>query len=64
MAKVKIKKKGAGFVIEGVLNYEDQVIEVEDIGDYSFEKIFYEFNGKVVKITIDIPDVEIMEIPE
>ena len=72
MAKSKVKKKNAGFVIEGVLNYDNENedgintsnVEVEDLGIYPFDKIFKQFQGKTVKITIDEPDEEIFEVPE
>lgn len=64
MAKSKVKKKGSGFVIEGVLDFENQQIEVEEIGNFPFDKIFREFDGKSIKITIDEPDEEIVKVPE
>lgn len=64
MAKSKVKIKNPGFVIEGTLNYDDKVIEVEELGNYPFDKIFDVFNSKYIKITIDEPDEEIVAIPE
>jgi hypothetical protein len=64
MAKSKVKRKNPGFVIEGTLNYEDKVVEIEELGNYPFDKIFKDFEGKYIKITIDEPDEEILAIPE
>lgn len=63
MAKSKVRKKNIGFVIEGIMNYEGKTIEVEEIGEYPFDKIFEQFDGRNVKITIDIPDTEIDCVP-
>lgn len=64
MAKSKVKKKNPGFVIEGILNYEDKNVEVDEIGEYPFDKIFKQFEGKLIKITIDEPDEDITSVPE
>jgi hypothetical protein len=64
MGKSKVKSTGKGFIIEGILNYDNKTIEVEEIGDYPFDKVFEQFNGKTVKLTIKEPDEEILSVPE
>ena len=64
MAKSKVLKKNQGFKIEGILDYKNKQIEVEDVGNYPFAKIFEQFEGKTIKVVIDIPDEEIFEVPE
>jgi len=64
MAKSKVKKTGQGFIIEGVMNYDDETLEVEELGEYPFDKIFKQFDGKLVKITVKEPDEDVVAIPE
>lgn len=64
MAKSKVRKKGLGFVIEGILDYENQNINVEEIGEFPFDKIFSQFDGRTITIKIDEPDTEIVKVPE
>ena len=64
MAKSKVLKKNQGFKIEGILDYKNKQVAVEDLGDYPFDKIFEQFDGKTIKVVIDIPDEEIFEVPE
>ena len=64
MAKSKVLKKNQGFKIEGILDYENSIIEVEGVGNYPFSKILKQFDGKTIRVVIDEPDEEIFEIPK
>lgn len=64
MAKSKVRRKGSGFVIEGVLDYKNLNINVEELGEFPFDKIFKSFDGRIITIKIDEPDTEIIQVPE
>jgi|GEM_PF-5285264 len=63
MAKSKVKKTGVGFVIEGILDFENQCLSVDEIGDFPLEAVFRQFDGKTIKIKVDEPDEEILSVP-
>ncbi|MCD3194772.1 hypothetical protein G8S49_06250 [Clostridium botulinum C] len=65
MAKSKVKKTGGSFVIEGILNYKDKTIEVEEMAEpFPFDKIFKEYDGEYIKLTVKESDEEILSVPE
>jgi hypothetical protein len=48
MGKSKVKKTGQGFVIEGVLDFQNNKMEVEDLGEYPLDNMLKPFDGKLI----------------
>ena len=42
--------------VQGVLNLEDNTIEVEDYGVLNLKDIFQKFNGELVDITVNFKE--------